>query len=91
MQNPFQKAKDLNEMRKQAKQLQDELDAEKIEVQKGNIKVIITGSQKVESIEIDGQEQIALRSAVQEGLTKAQHIASRKLATMSGGLANLLK
>jgi len=91
MLNPLQKAKDLNDMRKQAQQLQRELDEEMIEIVKGNIKVIMSASQKVKTIEIDGQENSALIGALQEAINKAQQVAAGKLQSMSGGLSGLLK
>jgi len=88
--NPLQKAKDINEMRKQAQQLQRELDEEIIKVEKENIKVIMTASQKVKSIQIDGVENQTLVSAIQEAVNRAQKVAANKLQAMSGGLKGLM-
>lgn len=87
--NPLQKAKDLNEMRKQAQKIQSELDEEEIVVEEGEVKVVLTASQKVKSITISGQENEKLKSAFQKAVNRAQQIATSKLQSMTGGLGGL--
>ena len=88
------KMKQLMEVKKQADQLKKELDQEHIEVTdiKG-IKIVITGSQEFQSIEIDenllvpanknrlqGDLQRSLNSAVK----RAQNFAAQKMKSMMG-------
>ena len=63
----FDKFKQLNELRKmrsQAMDLQKQLDAIIESYEKGGIKVKVTGSQKVDYIEIDGVERSDIKEAL---------------------------
>ncbi len=75
---------DMNEMRKKAMQMQNELKKEKIEVTEGSVKVVMTGNQKVKSIEISGEEREDLVKAVNKAIKKSQKVAAQKLRGMGG-------
>ena len=47
MSNPLKALGDLNQLRKQAKQMQQELAAEEIKIERDDIVVIISGDQKI--------------------------------------------
>jgi len=86
MMNPFKSLGDMNAMRKQAKQIQDALEGELYEVTNGNVKVVITGNQKITDIVIDGESNELLMRAVNDAIKKSQQAAAMKLAQMSPGL-----
>ena len=89
----FDKLRQLNELRKmrsQAMQLQKQLD-EIIEVyEKGSIKVKVTGSQKVDYIEIDGQVREDIKEAINEAMKRVQKEAAKKMMEQGGGISGLL-
>ncbi len=90
MLDKFQQLKELKKMRDQAMQMQKALSQEKIEIEENNIKIIMTGDQKLEKIEINGQEDNKLKDVLNKAIKKSQEVAARKLQEMSGGLGGLL-
>ncbi|MEK7165385.1 MAG: YbaB/EbfC family nucleoid-associated protein, partial [Patescibacteria group bacterium] len=55
MQNPLKMLGDLNKMRQQATQIQADLEKQEYTVEKGRIKIVITGNQRIVAAMIDGQ------------------------------------
>ena len=90
MMNPFQQLGDLKKMRDQAMAIQKELQAEKLTVEKHGVRIVITGDQKILSLESNGKGDNDIRDAINEAVKKSQEVAARKLASMSGGLGGLL-
>lgn len=90
MMNPFQQLGDLKKMRDQAMAIQKELQAEEITVDKAGVRILITGDQKIQSIETNGKSDNDIKEAINEAIKKSQEVAARKLASMQGGLAGLL-
>lgn len=88
--NPFKNLSDLKAMRDQAMQIQQALAAEVITVEKNGVKVVITGDQKVQALEIDGATDERVLEAINEAIKKSQEVAAKKLQEMSGGLGGLL-
>lgn len=88
--NPLKSLGDLKKLREQAMEMQRQLEAEEIEVNKNSIQVKMTGNQKVTSISVDGQDASRLVEVLNEAIKKSQEIAAKKLATMGGGLQGLL-
>lgn len=88
--NPFQQLGDLKKMRDQAMAIQKELQAEKITVEKNGVRIVITGDQKILSLESNGKGDNDIKDAINEAVKKSQEVAARKLASMSGGLGGLL-
>jgi len=89
----FDKVKQLGELKKmrdQAMEMQKALAQEKIEVEEQGIKIVMTGDQRVEQLEIDGEEQNSLKDVLNKAIKKSQEVAARKLQEMSGGLGGLL-
>ena len=89
--NPFKSLGDINQMRQQAQQIQKELAAEKIEVNRDGVRIVITGDQKIESVEVNGVADENLKTVFEEAIRKSQEVAARKLQGMAGGLGGLLK
>lgn len=90
MNNPFSQLGDLKKMRDQAMQIQRELQAEEVSVDKNGIQIVITGDQKIKDIKVNGRSDNDVKEAVNEAVKKSQEVAARKLATMQGGLSGLL-
>lgn len=90
MNNPFGQLGELKRMRDQAMQIQRQLQAEKVEVEKHGVRIVITGDQKLESIETNGKSDNDIKEAVNEAVKKSQEIAAKKLSEMQGGLSGLL-
>jgi DNA-binding protein YbaB len=90
MNNPFSQLGDLKKMRDQAMQIQRELQAEEVSVDKNGVQIVITGDQKIKDIRVNGRSDNDVREAVNEAVKKSQEVAARKLATMQGGLSGLL-
>jgi len=89
----FDKLKQLNELRKmrsQAMELQKELEKIKESAEKGGMRVVVTGDQKVSYIEIDGQERADLVDLINEAMKKVQKEAAKKMLEMGGGLSGIL-
>lgn len=90
MQNPLSKLGDLNALRQQAVQMQQQLAAEEIEVVHGDIRVVITGDQKIKVFSVQGITSQPAIDALNEAIRKSQELAAKKLQQMSGGLGGLL-
>ncbi|MDQ5951867.1 MAG: nucleoid-associated protein EbfC [Patescibacteria group bacterium] len=90
MANPFQALGDLNKLRKQAKQMQDELANELITVEEGDIVVVISGDQKIKQFSVQGITSQEAIDALNKAIKKSQELAAKKLSSMTGGLGGML-
>jgi DNA-binding protein YbaB len=90
MNNPFSQLGELKKMRDQAMQIQKELQAEEVSVDKNGVQIVITGDQKIKEIKVNGRSDDDIKEAINEAVKKSQEVAARKLATMQGGLSSLL-
>ena len=90
MNNPFSQLGELKKMRDQAMQIQKQLQAEEVNVEKNGVNIVITGDQKIKDIKTNGKSDNDIKEAVNEAIKKSQEVAARKLATMQGGLGGLL-
>ncbi len=89
--NPLKNLGDLNKLRKQAQQMQQALENERITIDKDGIHIVITGDQKIVEFTIDGMEpEDRVVTVLQEAIKKAQETAAKKLQEISGGLGGLL-
>ncbi|HKZ34692.1 MAG TPA: YbaB/EbfC family nucleoid-associated protein [Patescibacteria group bacterium] len=86
----FKKLGDLKKMRDQALALQTALQKEVIEIEKGPIKLQMTGDQRVHRIEVDGVERTDLKDVINEAVKKSQEVAAKKMGEITGGLSGLL-
>ena len=77
-------------MRDQAMQIQRQLQAEEVEVEKNGVKIVITGDQKLKSLESNDRSDNDIMEAVNEAVKKSQEIAAKHLSSMQGGLSGLL-
>lgn len=81
----------LKKMRDQAMAIQKQLAAEEIEIFEDNIRIVISGDQKIKLLEIDGLTNDRVVEMINKAIKKSQEMAARKLAEMSGGLSGMLK
>lgn len=90
MVNPLKQLGDLNKLRQQAKQMQDDLSKEEIVVEKGDIRVVISGAQVLKSFTVQGISSQDAVDVLNEAIKKSQELAAKKLQSMTGGLGGLL-
>lgn len=88
--NPFQQLGDLKKMRDQAMQIQKALQAEQIRVEKHGVVIVMTGDQKVITLQTNGKSDNDVADAFNEAIKKSQEVAAKKLAQMGGGLGGLM-
>ena len=90
MQNPLKALGDLNKLRQQAKQMQDELSKEEIKIERGDIVVVITGDQKIKHFSVQGITSQEAIDVLNKAIKKSQELAAKKLQDMTGGLGGLM-
>lgn len=88
--NPFKALGDLNQLRKQAQQMQKDLAAEEITVERGDIVVVISGDQKIKQFSVQGITSQDAIDVLNEAIKKSQELAAKKLQSMTGGLGGML-
>lgn len=81
--NPLKGLGDLRKMQQQAKQMQEALAKEEVQVEKEGIKVVLRGDQLVKEIIVDGVLENRIAEAVNEAVKKTQELAARKLLEIS--------
>jgi len=89
----FDKLKQLGELKKmrdQAVSLQRQLAQEIYELEENGVRVVISGDQKIQNLEIDGVEEERIKEVVNKALKKSQEMAAKKMQEMSGGLTGML-
>jgi len=90
MANPLKALGDLNQLRKQAKQMQQQLAEEEITVEEGDIMVVISGDQKIKHFSVQGITSQDAIDALNKAIKKSQELAAKKLQEMTGGLSGML-
>lgn len=90
MVNPFKALGDLNQLRKQAKQMQEELADEEIRIEEGDILVVISGDQKIKQLSVQGISSPEVIDILNRAIKKSQELAAKKLQAMTGGLGGML-
>lgn len=90
MANPFKALGDLNQLRQQAKKMQDELAAEQIRLEEGDIVVVITGDQRVLELSVQGISSPDVIEVLNRAIKKSQEAAAKKLQQMTGGLGGMM-
>jgi len=90
MQNPFKALGDLNQLRVQAKKMQEDLAAEEIRLEEGDIVVVISGDQKIKQFSVQGITSQQAIDVLNKAIKKSQELAAKKLQDMTGGLGGML-
>jgi hypothetical protein len=88
--NPFKQLGEIKKMRDQAMQIQRELQGEEVVIDKNGVHIVISGDQKIKTLESNGRSDDDIKDAVNEAIKKSQEVAARKLSQMGGGLGGLL-
>lgn len=70
--------------------MQKALASEFVTVEKNGVKVVMSGDQKVQKVEIDGERNDNVAEAVNEAVKESQKVAAKKIQEMGGGLQGLL-
>lgn len=86
----FDKLKRLKNMRNQAMVIQKQLAQEEIVVERGPIRIVISGDQKIKEFTVQGVTSQEAIEALNEAIKKSQELAAKKLQEMSGGLSGLM-
>lgn len=86
--NPLKQIGELNDLRKQAQQLQNALKEIVITRSKGRATVELSADMKIKSVKYNDEEMSDLREALNEAIEDAQKKAAQKMQQM-GGLGNL--
>lgn len=90
MANPFSALGDLNKLRKQAKQMQQQLSAEEIRLEEDDVVVVITGDQVIKHFSVQGVTSQQAVDVLNKAIKKSQELAAKKLQEMTGGLGGLM-
>ncbi|MFW5704018.1 MAG: YbaB/EbfC family nucleoid-associated protein [Patescibacteria group bacterium] len=83
--NPLKGLGDMAQLQKQARQMQEELKKETVEVNKNGVRVVARGDQQIMEIEVDGVLENRIAQAVNDAVRKTQEIAAKKLMSMQQG------
>ena len=90
----FDKMKKMYELKKQADQMKKELESEVIEVEHGDVKVKVDGTQKILKLEYpEDIDPDKLKDAINKAMDEVQKVAAKKMQGMMGigGMSDLLK
>ena len=88
--NPFKALGDLNQLRQQAKKMQDELSQEEIRVEEGDVVVVISGDQRIKQFSVQGITSQEAIDVLNKAIKQSQELAAKKLQSMTGGLGGML-
>lgn len=84
--NPLKGLGDLKKLRDQAVQIQQQLAQEEIVVEEGDIRVVISGDQKIKEFSVQGVTSDQAISVLNQAIKKSQELAAKKLQQMSAGM-----
>lgn len=90
----FDKMKQLGELKKmrdQALAIQRQLAAQTITIDEDGVRIVISGDQKIQELEVQGIQNSLLVDKLNKALKKSQEMAAKQLQEMSGGLSGLMK
>jgi len=80
--NPLKGLGDLNQLRKQAQEMQKPLSGEEVTVDRDGVHIVMSGDQKIRELIVDNEREDRIAKAVEEALKKTQQIAASKLMQM---------
>jgi nucleoid-associated protein EbfC len=82
--NPLKGLGDMNKLRQQAVQMQQQLAQETVVVEEGDVRVVITGDQRILEFSVQGITSEVAISALNKAIKKSQEMAAKKLQQMGG-------
>ena len=77
--NPLKGLGDLTKMRQQAIKMQQALQGEEIVAEKGEVKVVISGDQRIKQFTVQGYSSQDAIDALNDAIKKSQKLAAEKL------------
>lgn len=80
---------DLNKLRQQAMQMQKNLAVQQVVVEENGVKVVMSGDQRILSLEIQGLSNQVLNDVLNKAIRKSQELAAKELMNVSGGMGGL--
>ena len=83
--NPLKGLGDLKKLREQAQQIQKQLAKEEVIVEEGDVRVVITGDQKIKEFSVQGISSDQAVSVLNKAIKKSQEMAAKKLQMMNMG------
>ena len=83
--NPLKGLGDLKKLREQAQQIQKQLAKEEVVVEEGEIRVVISGDQKIKEFSVQGISSDQAVSVLNKAIKKSQELAAKKLQMMNMG------
>lgn len=83
--NPLKGLGDLKKLRDQAQQIQQQLSQEEVVVEEGDIRVVISGDQKIKEFSVQGITSDQAISVINKAIKKSQELAAKKLQMMNMG------
>jgi len=83
--NPLKGLGDLKKLREQAQQIQKQLAKEEVIVEEGEIRVVISGDQKIKELSVQGISSDQAVSVLNKAIKKSQELAAKKLQMMNMG------
>lgn len=86
MNNPLKGLGDLNKMRQQAMKMQQALQGEKITVEKGDVKVVISGDQRILEFTVQGFASQDAIDALNDAIRQSQKLAAEKLKKIAADM-----
>ena len=86
----LQQARELIKLRSKAKELQRSLEEITHTQEKGEIKVVVDGTQHIQAIVVNGEEQTELKEVINDAVKEVQKKAAKKMMEEGGGLTGLL-
>jgi nucleoid-associated protein EbfC len=81
--NPLKGLGDMNKLRQQAMAMQKQLAQEEIVIEEGDVRVVISGDQKIKEFSVQGITSDVAVSALNQAIKKSQELAAKKLQSMS--------
>lgn len=86
----FKQMGELNKLRKQAKELQRELEQITETYESGDLQVKVSGDQRVVYIKENGEDRDDIVDALNRAMKDVQKKSAKKMMEMGGGLSGLL-
>lgn len=84
--NPLKGLGDLKKLRQQALQIQQQLSQEEIVVEEGEVRVVISGDQRIKEFSVQGITSEQAIQVINRAIKESQQLAAKKLQQMSGGM-----
>ena len=83
--NPLKGLGDLKKLREQAQQIQKQLAQEEVIVEEGDVRVVISGDQKIKEFSVQNISSDQAVSVLNKAIKKSQEMAAKKLQMMNMG------